>query len=155
MNAMQALALADEEPRDPEFPDSTLGDRLSDAQVNSLYASAYQLADRGNHDQASSLFALLGMYRPQVPKYAFAVGVCFRKLGKYEDAIRMFGRAQKLEPLNHEPAFQVVECMLLLGHREHAQALLKSMAKVARRNESASTLERVEAILSFLEAPAK
>jgi type III secretion system low calcium response chaperone LcrH/SycD len=154
MNSLQALALADVSAQTDHEPHTTaLADRLSDGQANSLYATAYQLAERGKHEKANSLFALLGMYCPQEPKYPHAAGVCFRKLGQYEDAIRMFARAQQLDPDNHDPAFQVVECMLLLGRREAARDLLLSMIEIARRDAREVTLERAEAMLSFLEAP--
>jgi type III secretion system low calcium response chaperone LcrH/SycD len=152
MNAMQALAMADY-PADSANPEhaAMLAD-LSNGQANSLYATAYHLAERGEHDKASALFALLGMYRPRDARYPLAVGVCFRKMGHYEDAIRMFARTMQLDPANHAPAFQVVECLLLLDRREQARQLLASMIEVAGSEGAPATVERAQAMLGFLEA---
>lgn len=155
MNATQALALVDLAAYSADEPHtSILADRLSDGQANTLYATAYQLAERGQHEKASAVFALLGMYRPGDARFAHAAGICYRKLGRYQDALAMFGRALQIEPGDYAPAFQVVECLLLLGRRGEAQELLKAMLNVLRQDHpetSDASTDRIEAMLGFLE----
>lgn len=155
MNAMQALELVDFAVASaPEPNTSVLGGEISDGQANTLYATAYQYADRGQHDKASVLFAVLGMFRPHDSRFAQAAGVCYRKLGQYQDALAMFGRALQLEPGNLAPAFQVVDCLLLLGRRDEAQGLLKAMLEMLRQDDpeaSDASTERIEAMLGFIE----
>jgi len=143
MNATHALSLA-------EFG-AQPSDRLSDGQANSIYASAYHLSQRGRHDQASALFALLGMYRPQEPKYTHAVAVCFRELGQYEDAIRMFARTMELSPGDYTPTFNLIQCLLLLNQRDKAVELLQTLATAARDEGQLHTLERATAMLDLVQ----
>lgn len=152
MNSMQALALADAGAQSAhESSASNVAHRLSEGQANSIYASAYHLSKNGRHDQASALFALLGMYRPQEPKYTHAVAVCFRELGQYEDAIRMFARTVELSPGDYTPTFNLIQCLLLLDQREKAIDLLQTVAKAAREEGQHHTLERATVMLELLQ----
>lgn len=124
--------------------------RLSDGQANSIYAAAYHLSQQGKHDHASTLFALLSMYCPNESKYARSVAICFRKMGRYEDAIRYFARTMELRPQNYEPAFQLIECMLLIGRQKEAIDLLEKMAAMAADTGQEKVLERSSAMLTLM-----
>jgi hypothetical protein len=54
---------------------------LTDGQANAIYTQAYYLATKGSHEQASTLFTVLRLYRPTEAKYAHAMAVCLRMLG--------------------------------------------------------------------------
>lgn len=129
--------------------------RLSDGQANSIYAAAYQLSQQGKHEQASTLFALLSMYRPREPKYTRSVAICFRKMGWYGEAIRYFAKTMELNPDNFEPAFQLVECMLLMGRRDDAVDLLEKFASMAADTGRTGILDKASAMLELLSATAR
>jgi type III secretion system low calcium response chaperone LcrH/SycD len=123
---------------------------LSDGQVNTIYTAAYQLSERGRHDQACALFALLRMYRPQEAKYSHAVGICFRKLGSYEQAIPFFASAMELKPDDFAPAFQLIECLMLLGRREQAMQVLQAVASGGADYAQEAATERARALMSLI-----
>jgi tetratricopeptide (TPR) repeat protein len=152
MNAIQDAA--PEQADTPlELPD--LSRRLSDAQVNTIHTAAYHLSKKGEHDQASALFGLLGLYRPTEPMYAQAVGVCFRKMGRYEDAIRGFARAMQMRPNDFGPAFMIVECMMLLGKREEARDVLQIIAGAAGQDGQVKAVERATAMMQLVDGAAQ
>lgn len=143
-------APASDEPETLDF-----SNRLSDGQANTLYRVAYRLSEQGRHEQASTLLALLCLYRPEEPKYARAGAICFRKVGRYEDAIRMFAKTMELRPDDFEPVFPLVECLLLLKRREQALDLLAKVATVARETGQPGPLERALTLIQLLESPAQ
>jgi type III secretion system low calcium response chaperone LcrH/SycD len=123
---------------------------LSEGQVNTIYTAAYQLSERGRHDQACALFGLLRMYRPQEAKYSHAMGICFRKMGAHDQAIPFFARAMELQPDDFGPAFQLIECMMLLGQRDEAMQVLQVVANSAREIGQITTTMRAKAIMDLI-----
>ncbi|WP_048439659.1 hypothetical protein [Caenimonas sp. SL110] len=122
---------------------------MNEAQANSLYARVYMLTEQGRFDQANVLLALISMYRPDEPKFLLASAICFRKTGCYEEAVQKFAKVMELAPDDDGPAFQMIECMGLMGRQDDAVDLLKSMAAVARRDGKTETLERATALLEL------
>ena len=156
MHATKEAAAVSPEAHDPDEPEVLdFSNRLSDGQANSIYRNGYRLSEQGRHEQASTLFALLGIYRPQEPKFAHALAICFRKLGRYEDAIREFARTMELRPNDFGPVFPLIECLMLLHRREQALDLLMKVVQVAREGGQAQPLERAQALLELLHAGEK
>lgn len=158
MNAAQTTVAPAPEVREalppPEEPEAPFfAGQLSDGQVNTIYTAAYHLSRKGQHEQASTLFALLGMYRPLDPTYSNAVAICFRKMGRYEDAIRLFARTMELRPSDYGPAFHLIECLALLGRQVEAIDLLATITGVARADGDLATLQRAGGMLELLRAP--
>jgi Flp pilus assembly protein TadD len=134
---------------DQPLPD--VARRLSDGQANTIYAAAYQLSEQGRHDQAVSLFALLALYRPKEPKYALATAISFRRMRRYEEAIVLFGQTMALQPHNWGPAFQMVECMMLLGRRAEALNVLATIKHDSEQAGQKDAVERAGALLELIE----
>ncbi|MBC7378383.1 MAG: tetratricopeptide repeat protein [Burkholderiaceae bacterium] len=130
-----------------------LSGRLDHDQANTLYTHAFYLGNQGKHEKACAVLDLLRLYRPHEPKYTLAAAVCLRKLGRYEDAIRMFAQTIELRPDDYSPVFPLVECMLQLGLREQAAELLQKVAGAAEDDGQASIQARAEAMLGFLRTP--
>jgi tetratricopeptide (TPR) repeat protein len=135
--------------------ESDVSTRLTDGQANTMYTAGYNMSRSGDHERASALFGLLQMYRPDEPKYAHATAICFRKMGRYEDAIPLFARTMELAPDDSGPAFQLIECLMLLKHHEKARGLLQLIAGVARDEGKTETLERALALTQLIEAGTK
>jgi Flp pilus assembly protein TadD len=133
------------------LPAHTLTANLTDGQVNTMYRYAYNLTQKGRHDQAVSLFGLLSLYRPKDAKFPRAVAVCYRRIGRLEDAIHMFARTLELAPADHWPALQLVECLLQLGRRESAHELLMTIAAVARQRGDETTCDRATGMIELME----
>lgn len=156
MHATQdATAALPEAPASDKSEVLDFSNRLSDGQANSIYRNACRLSGQERHEQASTLFALLGIYRPQEPKYAHALAICFRKLGRYEDAIREFARTMEMRPDDFGPVFPLIECLMLLNRRDQALELLNTVATVARARNQVAPLERALALLELLQAAEK
>jgi tetratricopeptide (TPR) repeat protein len=156
MNAAQnATAVAPAPPAADLPQELDFSNRLSDEQANTIYTAGYQLTRKGDHERASALFGLLGMYRPHEPMYAHAVAVCFRKLGRYKEAIPLFARTMELRPDDYGPAFQLIECLMLLKEHDKALGLLEIIAGVARDEGKTETLERAVALTELIQAGMK
>jgi tetratricopeptide (TPR) repeat protein len=137
----------------PPAPEAAaaISKRLSDGQANTIYMAAYQLGEKGRHDDAVALFALLGLYRPQEPKYALAAAISFRRMGRYEEAVAFFARTMKLRPHEYGPAFQMIECMMLQGRRDDSVQMLTNIAASAAELGQKDAAARATALLELTE----
>jgi tetratricopeptide (TPR) repeat protein len=127
-------------------------DRITDGQANTLYAHAYQLHERGRHDQAAAVFMVLCRYRPREARYPFAAGVCYRKLGRLTDAIANFARAGDLQANYYAADFQMIESALLLGRRKEVLPLLELLERKAREQNQTKAADRAASMLEFQRA---
>ena len=134
----------------PRLPD--FANRLPQSEAEAMYALAYQLTERGLHDKAFATLTVLRLYRPKDPSYAKAMAICCRKMGRYDEAVRYFAQTMELRPDDYEPAFQMIECMVLMGAREQAGEVLRMISVVARHAGLTDTLERAETLLGFMQA---
>jgi Flp pilus assembly protein TadD len=130
-----------------------LSGRLDNDQANTLYTHAFYLGNQGKYQEACAVLDLLRLYRPHEPKYTTAAAVCLRKLGRHEDAIRMYAQTIELRPDDYGPVFPLVECMLQLGLREQAAELLRKVAAAAEESGEPAIQARADAMLGFIQTP--
>jgi hypothetical protein len=57
----------------------------------------------------------------------------------------------ELRPDDYGPAFQLIECMLLLGRRDEAKGLLDTIVGAAQHDGQTATVERAAALLELIE----
>ncbi len=106
--------------------------RLTDEQLEVIYALAYAHVTQGQYAQALPIFSILAIYGPTRRHYLAGLAVCLEKCGRYEEAIHMYSLLITLFPGSLEPALQVAECLLRLGQfADAAQELDRVLACIA------------------------
>ncbi|MDR6536925.1 hypothetical protein [Variovorax soli] len=128
--------------------------RLSEAQINSVYATAYNLLQQGSIDRADRLFGMLIALRPNCAKYWHAVGICRRRKNDFAFAVEALGRAFELDPASLECGLLQVEAMMLMERRAEAAELLARVEALAREHADAISSWRAEGFRELLERPA-
>ena len=94
--------------------------RLSNAQLEVIYALAYAHVTQGQYAQALPVFSILATYGPTRRHYIAGLALCLEQCGRYEEAISMYSLLITLFPSSPEPALQVAECLLMLGRTAEA-----------------------------------
>lgn len=95
--------------------------RLTDEQLEVIYALAYAHVMQEQYAQALPIFSILAVYGPTRRHYLAGLALCLEMCERYEEAIHMYSVVTLLYPDGLEPAMQVAECRLKLG--QYAQAL--------------------------------
>lgn len=88
--------------------------------LSDLYAYSYRLFNAGKYEEASILFALLGLIAPENPDYIFALGACNQKLKQYSRALNHYMAAFYLNPKNPLPFFHIADCYMQMKKPGHA-----------------------------------
>lgn len=88
--------------------------------LSDLYAFSYRIFNTGKYEEASVLFALLGLVDPENPDYIFALGACNQKLKRYSQALNNYMAAFYLNPKNPLPFFHIADCYLQMKKPAHA-----------------------------------
>ncbi|WP_454006041.1 SycD/LcrH family type III secretion system chaperone [Alcaligenes sp. Marseille-Q7550] len=106
--------------------------RLTDEQLEVIYALAYAHVMQEQYAQALPLFSILAVYGPTRRHYLAGLAVCLEMCGRYEEAILMYSLLTTLFPGSLEPSMQVAECQLMLGQFSDAlQELDRVLACIA------------------------
>lgn len=95
--------------------------RMTNEQLEVIYALAYAHVTQGQYAQALPVFAILGTYGPTRRHYLAGLALCLQMCERYEEAISMYSLMSTLFPGGPEPALQVVECFLMLGRTDEAR----------------------------------
>lgn len=95
--------------------------RLTNEQLEVIYALAYAHVMQGQYAQALPVFSILATYGPTRKHYLAGLALCLQMCGRYEEAISMYSLMIALYPGNPEPALQVAECHLMLGRPDEAR----------------------------------
>lgn len=98
--------------------------RLTDDDVNAVYALAYRDFNQARFDRALERFRLLLVYRPLETVYMLGAALCLQRLGRYELAAAVFDALRYLEPQAPGHALALAECQLLAHEREQARRTL-------------------------------
>ena len=109
---------------------ATIGDvcNISDTQIESLYALAYNLYGSGNFADANTLFQSLCLYRQNDQRFWMGLGGCRQAQEDYKGAIDAYSIAGVVASLaDPEPFFFASQCYIRLGDKENAIAGLKGL----------------------------
>ena len=96
------------------------GSRLSNEQLEVVYALAYAHVTQGQYAQALPMFSILATYGPTRRHYIAGLALCLEQCERYDEAISMYSLLITLFPGSLEPALQGAECLLLLGRPAEA-----------------------------------
>ena len=94
--------------------------RLTNEQLEVIYALAYAHVMQGQYAQALPVFSILATYGPTRKHYIAGLALCLEQCERYDEAISMYSLLLTLFPGSPEPALQIAECMLMLGRTTEA-----------------------------------
>ena len=107
--------------------------RLSNEQLEVIYALAYAHVVQGQYAQALPVFSILATYGPTRKHYLAGLALCLEQCERYEEAISMYSLLITLFPGSPEPALQIAECLLMMGRADEAavelERVLRSIAE--------------------------
>ncbi len=138
------------------FNGASIGDvcNVSDTQIESLYALAYNLYTSGNFEDASTVFQALCLYRHKDVRFWMGLGGCRQALGDYKPAIDAYGMAGAVALLEDpQPFLFGAQCYLKLGDKVSAADALKGVLTLGDESNPAhaSCHEKAKALLAMIE----
>jgi tetratricopeptide (TPR) repeat protein len=103
----------------------------SAAAESACYSKAALLQVLGYYQQALVIFAQIKNKDPESEEAWFGEGVCYNKLGKYQDSLNSLNKAIELSQGLLPKAFEIrAQVHLSLGHRDEATKDLQSATKL-------------------------
>ena len=127
---------------------------VTNEQIESLYALAYNLYTSGNFEDAGVVFQALCLYRHKDVRFWMGLGGCRQALGEYKGAIDAYGMAGAAGLLaDPQPFLFGAQCCLKMGDRAGAADALRGVLARGDENDPAhaSCHEKARALLSMLE----
>lgn len=121
--------------------------RLSDAQLEVIYALAYTHVTQGQYAQAMPIFAMLATYGSTRKHYIAGLALCLQHCGRCEEAIITYSFLITLYPDSLEAAVQSAECQLSLGRPDEAaeqlRCVLRSIGELGEGHDAVAQRARV------------
>ena len=109
--------------------------RVSSGELERVYGLAYAHVTQGQYVQALPIFAFLATYSPSSEHYLAGLALSLQMCERFSEAIDIYSLISILSPGNPEPALQVAECQLMLGHTSLAAAELDRVVRaIAQAN---------------------
>lgn len=105
--------------------------KISDAQVESIYAQAYRYYNTGKYKEATELFRYLMMLNPTEAKYTLGLAACFHLMKDFEAAAQIYLLCNMLDENSPIPAFHASDCYLQMKDKVSALVSLNMAIKKA------------------------
>jgi type III secretion system low calcium response chaperone LcrH/SycD len=130
----------------------TLGDLagITDEQFEALYATAYRLYSADRYEDASKVFAYLGMTDPYDRRYTLGLGASLQMLKKWDEAIAAYTLCIALDVVDPVPAFHMAECVAGQGDLADAQVLLAEVVQRCKAPEHQALKQKADAMLKLM-----
>ncbi|WP_334614202.1 tetratricopeptide repeat protein [Escherichia coli] len=103
--------------------------KLTQDNVDNVYACAYELYKKGRLDDAENLFRLLFMYDCKNVDYVIGLGAVFQLKEKYTAACGMYSLAYALDPSQIKCIFYAAQCYLAMKNYNLAADFFKLVVK--------------------------
>jgi type III secretion system low calcium response chaperone LcrH/SycD len=124
---------------------------LTEDQLESLYAIAYNYYNQGLYQKALDVFKLLISFDRYSYRFSFSAGSCLQMLEDYVTAIQIFFGCALLDSKAPEPYFYALECSLKLHNKDNAIFCAeKFLERAGDKKEHAQSKIQVEIILKGL-----
>jgi type III secretion system low calcium response chaperone LcrH/SycD len=94
--------------------------RISDGQMESIYAQAYRFYNTGKFKEASELFRYLMMVNSTETKYTLGLAACFHLMKDYKAAAQTYLICNILDEKSPIPAFHASDCYLQMNDKVSA-----------------------------------
>lgn len=135
---------------------ASIGDvcNISDEQIESLYALAYNLYTSGSFADAGTVFQALCLYRHKEVRFWMGLAGCRQATGDVKGAIDAYSMAGAAGLLaDPEPFLYAARCYIQLGDRENAVGALRGLLTLGDENNPNTTQchEKARVLLTLLE----
>ena len=106
------------------FEGYTHGDfaRISKAELEGVYAAAYNLVDIGQYEKGERVFEFLNFLNHYDTRFWLGLGVCRQLRRDYEKAIEAYSMAAINAVSSPVPPLRAAECHLALGRLDEAES---------------------------------
>lgn len=106
---------------------------VSDEQMESLYALAYQYYNAQNYADALKIFKILAIYDSADERFFMGIASCEQGLGNYESAADFYSLACALGGLiDPKPMYYCAICLLKVNQKDRAKVALESTTIMGR-----------------------
>jgi len=96
--------------------------KISDEQMESIYATAFNLVNTRKFEDAERLLEWLASMNQYEQKYLIGLGIARQQQQKYKDAVKAYAAATMLDVTNPIPPIRAAECFLALGQLKEAES---------------------------------
>lgn len=125
----------------------------SKEQIDALYSTAYHHYNAGSFTEALEIFKTLLVMNSTDNRVWLGFGAAAQMLKKHEDALKAYGYASLLDPLDPRPFFHAMECHIALKNFEEAKTAGEYVVGVTADNpDLAKTHARAQLLLKAVEA---
>ena len=122
-------------------------------QINDLYAKAYHQYKSGSYEEAMKIFRPLLVMDSTDNRIWMGFAACAQMLRQHDEALKGYGYASLLDPLNPKPFFHAMECHIALKNYEEAKTAGEYVVGVAEgKPEHEKMLARTKLLLKAVEA---
>lgn len=155
------------QPSDPKITEEDLAKAVQDVlsgkplyeaagwnaeQVQSLYTTAYHHYTSGSFQEALEIFKILLVMNSMDNRVWLGFGASAQMLKKHEEALKAYGYASLLDPMNPKPFFHAMECHIALKNFEEAKTAGEYVVGVTTdKPEHAKLLARTQLLLKAIE----
>ncbi|HZY20508.1 MAG TPA: tetratricopeptide repeat protein [Ramlibacter sp.] len=128
--------------------------RLSNADVEAVYALAHQLVAQARYETAFRYFSLLTLYRPTEVRYLRGLALCHRMLERYGEAMNVYAFLATIEPHEPQHSLDIAECLLLQRDLEEARRTVELVIRYCQQGAAGGerVRKRAEALAGLMAA---
>ncbi|MCD0457894.1 SycD/LcrH family type III secretion system chaperone [Roseiconus lacunae] len=113
--------------------------------MNAVYAYGYDLQQRGQFVKAEPIFRQLAFLDHYQPKYWIALGYCRERQKQYQDAMKAYVVAGRIDPADPCAALRAAECLMLMKEFTAASdAVELAIRNCQRRPQQQDKLKRAQ-----------
>lgn len=125
--------------------------RLSDTDVQVIYAQAYQYVAQGHFDMAFRYFSLLTLYRPTHIAYLAGLALSYKMLKRYAEALGVYSFMAAIDAGEPQHTLAIAECLLLAGAYDEARQTLDMVVRFCQEQPGHDKAgERARAMAALL-----
>ena len=124
--------------------------KLSQEDVELLYAMAFGLYEGGDYTGAKPLFRQLVVSKPLTQKHWVGLASTLQMEKNYEEALTAWSMAALMERNDPSPHFHAAECLFSMGQTDEAR---KALNEVKKRTEEKELLGKVSTLEEAWEIP--
>ena len=129
--------------------------RFSQAEIDTVYAMAYQLAAQQRYESARQYFSLLTLYRPTNITYLQGMALCHRMLEHYDEALNVYSFLAVIDPENMGHEIAIAECLMLRSDFEEARTTVNHILQYCKESgQTPPSGERAQVLKERLDARA-
>jgi type III secretion system low calcium response chaperone LcrH/SycD len=122
-------------------------------QIDSLYSAAYNHYQAGSYEEALKIFKPLLVMNSTDNRVWLGYGAAAQMLKNHDDALKAYGYASMLDPMDPRPFFHAMECHIALKNYGEAKTAGEYVVGVTTdKPEFVKILARTQLLLKAIEA---